>query len=161
MRYLFVYYITLAISRIGLFQWVVLTMIICTFCFRHNRFFYLHKYRNWYTIARQWWWVIGSSYGRICQRPMESPHKGPVMRKTFPYHAVSCCTSHKWLEIIWQLKLHNGHHSILYIRSNILICRTHYSAYNGHDNQAMAINSPPGQDGRRFADDRFKCIFMN
>ena len=50
----------------------------------------------------------------IHRRPVNSPHKGPVTRKMFPYDGVIMlhCLSHSW-HASWMLKAKKGPHDIL------------------------------------------------
>ena len=73
----------------------------------------------------------------IYRWPVNSPHKGPVRRKIFPFDYV----------IVW--------HSLLYASGNVPWCIT-------EDSVIVVVNTlRPIQNGNHFADDILKCISLN
>ena len=85
--------------------------------------------------------------------PVNSPHKWPVTRKTFPLDDV-IMKSIQWLryKLCWQDVVSFEHGGVIswrpYIRASVI-------------NAKYSLTQLPGQNGRHFADDIFACIFVN
>ena len=74
--------------------------------------------------------------------PVDSPHKGPVIWKGFP-----CRNAIMWSSQIWY---HCDDR-----------CHQLHSFVQGHGTEWLFNTLRPRQNGRRFADDTFKHIFLN
>ena len=116
----------------------------------------------------EWW---------IHQWLVDSPHKGPVMQKALPYqHAIILLL---WINLVFLFlfQVNEASHArpklrfafCKYIFLFLSICFKVYEINFQNTSQVTIMtckneefnSSPPGQNGRYFADNIFKCIFTN
>ena len=92
----------------------------------------------------------------IHRSPVNSPQKGPVTRKMFPFDDVIMCNvtpcSHRWV-------------SVVFADAFVRTAQTQWGVIKSFlmqmASQLDCALMNPGQNGRHFADEISKCIFLN
>ena len=100
----------------------------------------------------------------IHRRPVNSPHKGPVMWKVFPFDDVIMWHSFVLSAEIWKML----HHTSWYVlctpaaTHSVGSCHLWLPCTDSKALKGLTLNTLRlRQNGRRFADGNFKCIFLN